>query len=56
VWTLNLYCSDLANLKDHASGKVYNEYFYRFYTVSQLENLGVWQRLDQKIVNFPCAM
>jgi hypothetical protein len=56
VWTLNLYCSDQANNKDHASGRVFNEYFYRFYTVPQLENLGVWQRLDQKIVNFPCSM
>jgi hypothetical protein len=56
AWTLNLYCSDIANGKDHATGRVYNEYFYRFYTVPQAESLGVWQRLDQKMVNYACAM
>jgi len=55
-WVLDLYCSDQANLKDHLGGRVYNEYFYRFYTVPQLENLGLWQRLDYKMLNYPCAL
>ena len=55
-WVLNLYCYDLANSLDHASGKVFNDYFKKFYTVSQLENLGVWQKLDQKMIGYACAM
>src|SRR5262249_50893808 len=56
AYVLDLYCSDQANHKDHASGRVYKEYFCRFYTVPQLENLGLWQRLDQKVANYPCAL
>ena len=55
-WVLDLYCSDQANLKDHLGGRVYNEYFYKFYTVPQLENLGLWQRLDYKMLTYPCAL
>jgi len=54
-WVLNLYCYDQANFKDHVSGRVFNEYFSKYYTVPQLENLGLWQRLDQKIANYACS-
>ena len=47
-WILYRYCDDLANNRDHASGRVYNETFNvvnSAYTVLDLEVLGLWDRL-----------
>jgi hypothetical protein len=47
-WILYRYCDDLANNRDHASGRVYNETFNvtnSAYTVTELEQLGLWDRL-----------
>ena len=55
---MNLYCSDIANGKDHASGRVFNEYFKKFYTLADLENAGLWSLLDWKMLilaNVRCA-
>ena len=55
-WVMNLYCSDTASLKDHASGRVFNEYFRQFYTLADLENAGLWTLLDWKLITYPCQM
>jgi len=52
-WLLYRYCDDVANNRDHASGRVYNETFNSEnvssasagYTVTYLEELGLWDRL-----------
>jgi hypothetical protein len=47
-WVLYRYCDDVANNRDHASGRVYNETFNvvnSAYTVTDLEELGLWDRL-----------
>ena len=55
-WVMNLYCSDTANGKDHATGRVFNDYFKQFYTLADLENAGLWTLLDWKLLTYPCQM
>ncbi len=42
------YVSDKAGNKTHSSGKVY-ESLKKFYTVAELENLKLWERLELKV-------
>ena len=56
AYLMNFYCGDVANGKDHASGDVYNKLYKNFYTVQQLENLGLWNNLNQKLPTFACSM
>ena len=53
-WLLYRYCDDLANNRDHASGRVYNETFNTIYTVTDLEELGLWDRLAVAITTLGC--
>lgn len=53
-WVLFRYCDDLQANRDHASGRVYNETFNQLYTVSELELLGLWLRLDQAYSTLGC--
>ena len=47
-YVLGMYCDDVANGRDHASGKVYNNIFKNYYTLKYLEIVGLWDRLAQK--------
>jgi len=56
-WILYRYCDDLANNRDHASGRVYNETFNVInsaYTVTLLEELGLWDRLAEAKATLGC--
>ncbi len=53
-WVLYRYCDDLANNRDHASGRVYNETFNTIYTVTELEELGLWDRLAAAKTTLGC--
>jgi hypothetical protein len=55
-WVMNLYCSDVVGGKDHATGRVYNEYFKKYYALADLENAGLWTLLDWKFLTYACAM
>jgi hypothetical protein len=52
---LGRYCDDVLANADHASGRVYNEIFSSVYTtVSYLEVLGLWDRLEQARLTLGC--
>jgi len=53
-WVLYSYCDDLANNRDHAGGKVYNETFSTIYTVTDLEVLGLWDLLAAAKTTLGC--
>jgi hypothetical protein len=53
-WVLYRYCDDLANSRDHASGRVYNETFNTIYAVNDLEVLGLWDRLASAYNTLGC--
>jgi hypothetical protein len=53
-WVLYRYCDDLTNNRDHASGRVYNETFNTIYTVTDLEELGLWDRLAAAYTTLGC--
>ena len=55
-WVMDLYCSDTVSLKDHASGRVFNDDFKQYYTLADLENAGLWTLLDWKLITYPCQM
>ena len=53
-WVLFRYCDDVQANRDHASSKVYNEVFIGYYTVSDLELLGLWDRMQQAVNTLGC--
>ncbi len=53
-WVLYRYCDDLANNRDHAGGRVYSETFSTLYTVTDLEELGLWDRLAAAKTTLGC--
>jgi hypothetical protein len=54
AYQLNMYCSDIANGKDHASSQVYNDIYKNYYPLQYVESMGLWALLDQKMAGFAC--
>jgi hypothetical protein len=54
-YVLELHCSDQANQLSHAASKV-AEMYADLYTVDQLEDMQLWQRLDKAAMQYGCAM
>jgi hypothetical protein len=52
---LDSYCSDQANGKSHADGLV-AAYYMKWFTLSELESMLTWQRLDKAIQQHGCVM
>ena len=55
-YQLNMYCADIANGKDHASGQVYNSIYAYYYPLQVVESKGLWGMLDQAMVGYACPM
>ena len=48
-WIVAEYCQDVASGARHADGMVF-EHFKRYFTLSQVENTNLWERLAQRAV------
>jgi hypothetical protein len=48
---LQAHCADLAAGRGHAASDVF-AMFSRWYSVTQLEGMGLWNRLDAKVASF----
>lgn len=48
---LRAHCADVAAGRNHASSDVYQT-FSRWYSVAELEAMGLWNRLDAKVTSF----
>lgn len=53
---MDLYCIDQSNNLSHAAGNVYNKVYKNIYTVQELEQAGLWTRLNQKMNGYACAL
>ena len=55
-WIVDQYCWDVDANNSHAEGYVYQNFSF-YYTVSELETLGLWTTLSQRAteLGLPCG-
>lgn len=54
---LHVHCQDLADGKSHADSQVYHEIFKDYFTLRQLEDGGLWEKMDTKLAEIGgCAV